>query len=150
MATVLCGQSFNKTRLFQLGEAPVQRPRTELHACKAFDVLDEAIAMLWSTGQARENKDAAVRGPANAFHRHVDHPSLRLSNHDISESGVMQPAAQTEVSPAVVRRVSITFMATVAIAPSWDTTGIMAPPMVAAVSRNVTLNDDLTPDCASV
>jgi hypothetical protein len=41
-------------------------------------------------------------------------------------------------------------MATVAIAPSWDTTGIMAPPMVAAVSRNVTLNDDLTPDCASV
>jgi hypothetical protein len=27
---------------------------------------------------------------------------------------------------------------------------IMTPTMVAAVSRNVTLNDDLTPDCASV
>ena len=60
MATVLCGQSFNETRLFELGEAPVQSPRTKLHACKAFDVLDEAIAMLWATGKTREDEDAAI------------------------------------------------------------------------------------------
>jgi hypothetical protein len=60
MTTVLCGQSFNESSLFQLGEASVQRPRTELHACKAFDVFDEGIAMLWTTGQAGENKDAAI------------------------------------------------------------------------------------------
>jgi hypothetical protein len=57
MATVLCGQSFHKTRLF---ESPVQGPRTELHACKALDVLDEGIAVLWTTGQAREHEDAAI------------------------------------------------------------------------------------------
>src|ERR1039458_3347348 len=114
MATVLCGQSFHESRLFQLGEAPVQGPRTELHACKALDVFDEAIAMLWATGQACENEDAAIRRPANAFHRHVDHPSLRLSNHDISENGVLQPAAQAEASPPAVHRVSITVRATAA------------------------------------
>src|ERR1035438_9447131 len=74
MATVLCGHSFDESRLFQLGEASVQRPRTELHACKAFDVFDEAIAMLWATGKTREDEDAAIRRPANPFDRHVDLP----------------------------------------------------------------------------
>jgi hypothetical protein len=112
MASVLRGQSFHESRLFQLGEASVQRPRTELHACESFDVFDEAIAMLWTTGQTRENKDAAVRRPANAFHRHLDHPSLRLSNHDISENGVLQLETQTEVSPSAANA------ATVATSPS--------------------------------
>ena len=111
MSSVLCGQGFNESRLFELGEAPVQRPRTELHACKAFDVLDEGIAMLWATGQARENKDAAVRGPANPFDRHVD-PFARLSNHDISDNGVLQLPTQTEVSPPAVNAATITVMAT--------------------------------------
>jgi hypothetical protein len=60
MPSVLCGQSFNESRLFQLGKASVQRPRTKLHACESFDVLDEGIAVLWTTGQTGENKDAAI------------------------------------------------------------------------------------------
>jgi hypothetical protein len=44
----------------------------------------------------------------------------------------------------------INVMATVAIAPSLRTVGIMAPPVSSAVLRNGTLNDDLAPDCASV
>jgi hypothetical protein len=45
---------------------------------------------------------------------------------------------------------SINVIATAATAPNLPTMRIMTPTMVAAVSRNVTLNDDLTPDCASV
>jgi hypothetical protein len=42
----------------------------------------------------------------------VDHPSLRLSNHDISDNGVSQPPTQTEVSPPAVNAATITVMAT--------------------------------------
>jgi hypothetical protein len=59
-------------------------------------------------------------------------------------------AAGAPDSPRLVKAASITVRATVTTAPSLRTIGIMAPPTVAAVSRNVTLNDDLTPDCASV
>jgi hypothetical protein len=44
----------------------------------------------------------------------------------------------------------IDVMATAATAPILRTIGIMAPPMVAAVSRNGALNDDLTLVGASV
>ena len=59
-------------------------------------------------------------------------------------------AAVAPDSPRLGLAASISVMATAATAPILRTIGIMAPPMVAAVSRNVTLNDDLTPDCASV
>ena len=50
----------------------------------------------------------------------------------------------------VVHPATIIVMATAATTANLRTLGIMAPPMVAGGSRNGTLNDDLTPDCASV
>ena len=118
MASVLRGQSFHESRLFQLGEASVQRPRTELHACKAFDVFDEAIAVLWTTGQAGENEDAAIRGPANPFDRHVDLPfDVALQSRYIGEWS-SATTGQTEASPPAVQPACISVMATVATAPS--------------------------------
>jgi hypothetical protein len=32
-----------------LGNTPVQSPRTQLDARKAFDVLDEGVAVFWAT-----------------------------------------------------------------------------------------------------
>ncbi len=39
-------------------------------------------------------------------------PSLRLSNHDISDNGVLQSPTQTEASPLAVNAASIIVMAT--------------------------------------
>jgi hypothetical protein len=48
------------------------------------------------------------------------------------------------------RTTPATIKSTAATTPSLRIIGIIAPTVSSAVSRNGTLNDDLTPDCASV
>jgi hypothetical protein len=85
--------------------------------------------VLWTTGQTGENKDAAVRRPANPFHRHLDLPfDITLQSRYIGE---WSNATTGSDGSFPSYGLSVTVMA---VTTSLRTVRIMAPTVVAARS----------------
>jgi hypothetical protein len=103
---------------------------------------------------------APSRRPAKAIARYVKRLLLiddastipaAVSDSGAADEAVFAAAVVVPVGVVeLVQATSINVRATAATAPGLRTIGIMTPTVVAVVSRNLTLNDDLTPDRASV